>query len=277
MNTDKQLFQLFAACPDWLFELAGLVSPGASELRSFTVKELERRTDGLIVPKNAKQPLTIVEFQFSRDDSIYRRVVSEMLAAQAAFHGRAVRGLIIFGSRRCDPKTVPWTQIVQSIVIDEAVESLRQKHSRHPLTAVLQPVVEKRLDVLESTAVESFRIIKHSSLSQHRKDILATIFMDWLAQRLPGKNQVEIKAMLFDQLTPLEETRYFQDLVRQGVAQGEAAAIWRMLLARFPGAPRSWKTRIERMLSDQRGRLLDFVATCKSLTEIRGWFHDESK
>lgn len=277
MNTDKQLFLLFQACPEWLFDLADLKSPGASEMRSFTVKALERRTDGLIVPDNLKEPLTVAEFQFSWDDAIYRRVVSEMIAAQDAFHGRDVRGLIVFGSRRCDPKTEPWTQIVQTIFIDEAVESLRKRNSRHPLTAVLHPVVESRPDVLESTAAESFRTINSCSVSQSRKDILATVFMDWLAQRLPGKSPEEIKAMLFDQLTPLEETRYYKDLVRIGEAQGEAAAIWRFVAARFPAAPRSWTGRIERLSSDQRHRLLDLVATCESLTELRAWFRDAAK
>ena len=292
MDTDKQLFQLFAACPEWLFELAGLEPPGASEFRSFTVKELERRTDGLIVPKNPKQPLTIVEFQFSRDDAIYRRVVSEMLAAQEAFRGRMVRGLILFGSRRCDPKTEPWTQLVQAIVIDEAVEAFRKKHLRHPLTAVLQPVIEARDDVLESTAVDSFRTIEQSSLSQHRKEILSTVFLDWIAQRFPAKSKEEIEVMLFGKLTPLEETQCGKDLIRigeeRGLAKGQAIgrdeardegwneSVLDFLSLKFPEAPQTIKKRIPKLSKPQKQRLFKLLVTAESLTEVRQWFSRET-
>ena len=64
VKTDKQLFKIFEAVPEWLFELTGLPSPGSSTLQSFTVKALERRPDGVVVPEAPDQPLTIVEFQF---------------------------------------------------------------------------------------------------------------------------------------------------------------------------------------------------------------------
>ena len=69
MKTDKQLFKIFEAVPEWLFELTGLPSPGSSTLQSFTVKALERAADGLVVPEAADQPLTVVEFQFQKDNT----------------------------------------------------------------------------------------------------------------------------------------------------------------------------------------------------------------
>jgi GTPase involved in cell partitioning and DNA repair len=66
MRTDKQLFKIFEAVPDWLFQLAGLPSPGKSTLQSCTVKALERVADGVVVPEASDQPLTIVEFQFQK-------------------------------------------------------------------------------------------------------------------------------------------------------------------------------------------------------------------
>ncbi len=97
MKTDKELYRIFEVAPEWVFELAGLPSPGKSTLRSVTVKALERRADGVIVPEAPDQPLTIVEFQFQADDTIYRRTVVEMAAVQDAFPGRVVQGVIFFG------------------------------------------------------------------------------------------------------------------------------------------------------------------------------------
>ena len=106
MKTDKELYRIFEVAPEWVFELAGLPSPGKSTLRSVVVKALERRADGVIVPESRDQPITIVEFQFQTDDTIYGRIVVEMAAVQQAFPGQVVQGIIFFGynnSRRLRP------------------------------------------------------------------------------------------------------------------------------------------------------------------------------
>ncbi len=59
MKTDKELYKIFEVVPEWVFELAGLPSPGKSTLRGLTVKALERTADdGVIVPEVPDQPLT---------------------------------------------------------------------------------------------------------------------------------------------------------------------------------------------------------------------------
>ena len=67
MKTDKQVYRIFAAVPDWVFQLAALPSPGRCEFRSVTIKALERNADGMIVPEASDQPLTVIEFQFQKD------------------------------------------------------------------------------------------------------------------------------------------------------------------------------------------------------------------
>lgn len=41
MKTDKQVYRIFEAVPDWVFQLAGLPSPGKCVLRSVAVKYSE--------------------------------------------------------------------------------------------------------------------------------------------------------------------------------------------------------------------------------------------
>ena len=57
MKTDKELYRIFEAAPEWVFELAGLPSPGKSTLQSVTVKALERgaQADAVIVPESLDQ------------------------------------------------------------------------------------------------------------------------------------------------------------------------------------------------------------------------------
>ena len=133
MKTDKELYRIFDVAPEWVFELAGLPSPGKSTLRSMTVKALERRADGVIVPEARDQPVTIVEFQFQADDRIYGRTVVEMVAVQDAFPGRVVQGIIFFGYNKLDPRTVPWIQVVRSYVLPHVLGEWERKQPTTPL------------------------------------------------------------------------------------------------------------------------------------------------
>ncbi len=122
MKTDKELYRIFEVAPEWVFDLAGLPSPGKSTLQSVTIKALERRADGVIVPDAPDQPLTIVEFQFQADDTIYRRTVVEMAAVQDAFPRRVVQGVIFFGYNKLDPQTEPWTKEIEMMLLGELPE-----------------------------------------------------------------------------------------------------------------------------------------------------------
>ena len=104
MRTDKQLLRVFETAPQWIFELTGLPSPGASTLKSLTVKALERRADGVVIPEATDGPLTVVEFQFQKDATVYPRIVVEMALLQQSHQMRPVQGLIFFGYNDVDPK-----------------------------------------------------------------------------------------------------------------------------------------------------------------------------
>ncbi len=98
METDKQLYRVFAAEPQWVFQLAGLPPVGKCTMRSLTVKTLERRTDGVIVPEDAASPLSVIEFQFGENPQIYTRTVQKMAAVQEEFDMREVQGVIFLES-----------------------------------------------------------------------------------------------------------------------------------------------------------------------------------
>jgi len=58
MRTDKQVYEILEAYPQWLFELTGLPSPGPCRFQSVTLKAIERRTDGVLVPDAEHEPLS---------------------------------------------------------------------------------------------------------------------------------------------------------------------------------------------------------------------------
>ncbi len=288
MNTDKQLFQIFAACPDWLFELAGLESPGKSEWRSFTVKALQRDTDGLIVPDDKSQPLTIVEFQFRRDPTIYTRTISEMVAVQESHGMRAVRGMIFFSEKQLDPRTSPWDRVVQSFVLRDLLTDFDKTHPAHPLAAVFQPLMIDQDDVLEEQAVTHFRSIQRSNLGLHRKKVLTSVFVDWLEQRFPQKGKREIEIMLLGELPELEETQSGKDLIRIGEERGEKRGekrgadqqLDRIVLSvtktKFGVMPMPLQARLLALPRKTKEQLLNFVVTCETFPKLKNWLdsHD---
>ncbi len=234
MRTDKELFRIFEVAPEWVFELAGLPSPGKSELRSVTVKALERRADGVIVPEAPDQPLTIVEFQFQADDTIYRRTVVEMAAVQDAFPGRVVQGVIFFGYNGLDPNTAPWTQLVRSYVLPDVLQAWERKQPKHPLVAVFKPLLAESDKVLRRQAAGYFRAITPSSLSAAGKASLEEVFVSWLVQRLKDNTRKEIEMMLLGELPELEKTVAGKELIQIGEQRGEKRGLEEGLLAFLP-------------------------------------------
>ncbi len=291
MNTDKQLFQLFSVRPSWLFELARLKPPKRCQFRPFTIKSLERRLDGLIVPADPREPLWITEFQFCFDRSIYTRIITEMCAVQEAFKWRAVRGLIFFGEQQHDPRVEPWTQVVDTFVLRDLLKSFRESNPTHPLNAVFHPLIEPREDVLEAEAVADLRLIRQSSFGDRDKEAMETVFLDWIQQRFKDRSQKEFEKMLIGELTPLEETRVAKEFIEmgkqiglregksqglsQGIQTGQSQAlqqaIAKVITARFREVPRTILSRAKNMQPEQQLELLSVASTCGTVAEIREW------
>ena len=291
MRTDKQVFQVFRAFPEWLFHLTGLPSPGTCSLQSFTVKALQRDTDGILVPVDLVQPITVAEFQFQFDETIYTRVVTEMAAVQEAYKMRAVQGLIIFGKDSLDPRTASWTQVVHVCVLPEVVANLCRSRPNHPIGALFQPLLQKDLAVLETDAVRHYRAIKYSKLDKRRRKLLMDVFVDWLEQRFPRKLKREIEIMLLGELPDLEETASGKELIAIGEKRGEKRgeergekrgekrgeermlkeAILLLLKDRFRSVPAEMEERIENLPSTGKKQLLTMVARATTLKDVEDW------
>ncbi len=271
MKTDKQLYLIFQARPDWLFELTGLPSPGKCELRSLTVKALERTADGLVVPVAVDQKLTLIEFQFQPDPEIYLRMVEEMTAAQRAYGLRDIQGFLFVAKPNLDPQTAPWNNVIRSFVLRDAVLKLASRDPRHPLAAVFQPLFETDDRVVETQSVMYYRAIKTSKLKPKTRDTLLDVFVDWLEQRLPHKGKKEIEIMLLGELPNLEDTQSGKDLIRIGEARGLEQAIVLSLQARFGRITKTLQTRIERLSADEAKELITQIQTWNKLQDAKAW------
>jgi predicted transposase YdaD len=279
METDKQLYRVFGARPEWVFLLARLPPVGRCVMRSFVVKSLERRTDGVIVPTALDQPIWVIEFQFWEDPHIYTRIVQKMAAVQEEFGMREVRGIIFFGEAKLDPRTQPWASHVRSIVLLDELRRLAERDPDHPLVAVFQPLLAKHASELEQTAGGYFRRLKRSRLKKGVKDALEEVFMSWLGQRLPSRTKQEIEKMLIGELPELLETRMAKDILKigkeqglaEGVVEGLVKAVVIVLERKRGRLTRTLRQRIQRLASGQLCQLLAEAEAWESLDPLDAW------
>ena len=98
--------------------------------------------------------------------------------------------------------------------------------------------------------------------------------------------------MLFDQLTPLEETQFYKDVIRigtergieaghrkglsEGLDQGWTESVLDLLTLKFPDAPQTMKKRIPKLSKTQKQQLFKLIVKSESLTEVRQWLNRDT-
>lgn len=256
MKTDKQIFGIFAAFPQWIFELTGLPWPGPCQLLSVSLKAIEQTADGVVYPDSVIEPLTVIEFQFQLDPTIYARIVIEMALVQQSNAMRDVQGVIFFFDEKLDPKTDPWRQVVHAFYLDELINGLAQREPDHPLVAVFRPVLLESEERLEKEARQYYNQIKSSDLPKPSVSLLLDIFVNWIEQRFDKKGKQEIEEMLIGALPDLRETQSGKDLIQigrvegkiegkeQGKIEGKIEGLLLVLTSRFGEVPPELKEQI---------------------------------
>jgi predicted transposase YdaD len=256
MKTDKQIFQIFQAQPQWVFLLAGQPSPGGCRFESMTIKAIETHCDGVLVPDAVEEEMTVVEIQGYNDTGIYERLIIEMALVQRQNSGRRVQGIIIFLDESRDPKTEPWTKVVRSISLRESISQVQRTDPHHPLVAVLGPLLIDSDEVLECEAAACYNWIWHSDLPEAVRKTLAEVFINWLEQRFSHKGKLEIEEMLVGQLPDLRETQTGKDLIAigraEGKAEGKAEGLLKLLEIRFGEVSGTLREAIQKVDSDQQ-------------------------
>ena len=227
MKTDKELFKLFSVYPELLFEAANLKPKDKYDMTSVTFKEFERRSDGLLEPKSNNEPVYMVEFQSYWDLTIYHRLVMEMAAYGKENPERDIRGILVFTNKNLDKKTLPWHELTNSkknlfkvIYLEDFLDQLEKKDPNHPLVATFKPYREKNKILLRKNAKKWYQNIHNSFLPTEAKDGFEAVFTRWMQERFVNLSYKEITEM-FVELTPLEQTRSYKELVSIGEKRGE--------------------------------------------------------
>ena len=280
MKTDKQIYTLLGADPEFLRVLTdGIEVRGTYLFEALEVKGLERRTDGALIPRVATEGIWVIEFQAQYDPLIYHRLILEMALVGERHPGRVVRGFILFAQASLDPRTEPWHGLLvrdadaplRRAYLPDLLERLARAQPEHPLLAVFLPYLEDNLDRLRAQAPPVYRRLQEAALPETTRRHCVDVFQSWLMARFKTMNLEEILKML-GELTPLEETRAYRELVAKGLMEGrqegrerEARLVLRQLQRRLGPVSPAHQARITALpidaLEDLGEALLDFADT----------------
>ncbi len=222
MQTDKELFRVFQAVPQWLYLIRRQDAPAKVSLESVTFKALEKRCDGILIPDDEQLAVQIVEFQGYHDPLIYARIGIEMGMLQQLHPNRAVGGVIFFMDRTFDPQSPPWNAIIEAVYLVEVLKELETSEPNHPLVAVFQPLFIDDQEILEQRAAMCYNSIRSSPLPDVTAATLVEVFCSWMFQRFRDRSRQEIEAMFIQQLPDLRDTRVGQELIAIGKQEGKA-------------------------------------------------------
>ena len=286
MKTDKQIYTLLGADPDFLRVLTdGIVVRGSYLFEALEVKGLERRTDGVLIPQASAEGIWVVEFQAQSDPLIYQRLLLEMALVGERHPGRVVRGIILFAEASLDPCTEPWHELMERdpdsplrrAYLPEVLDRLAREVPEHPLLGVFLPYMEEDLGLLRVQAPPVYLRLRESTLPEATRRHCVDVFQSWLMARFKSLSLEEILKML-GEFTPLEETRAYKELVAKGEARGEARGrqrevrlVLRLLKRRIGPVSEARQARIAALPIDELEALgealLDFVA----VTDLDAW------
>lgn len=270
MYTDKHVYQIFELYPQWLFELTGLRSPGQCRFLSLSLKAIERRADGVIIPEAEQEPLSVVELQMQPDRTVYNRIAIEMALIQEQYDQREVQGILIFLAPELDPDTAPWNKIVHVFYLTQILDELSSRSPDHPLVALFKPITEENLQTLEKWAVTYYNRIKGFELAEASRSKLLDVFVNWLEQRFRDRGKKEIETMLLGELPDLRETQSGKDLIAIGRQEGERAGLLWLLEAKFGALDSPTKERINAIDSVERLKdLYRQVLAVASIDQLR--------
>lgn len=224
MKTDKQMHALLASSPEaFRFLTDGIELSGPYQGRSVAFKELEQRADLVFEPDNGQGPTYIIEVQAQYSGTVYDRLVMELLLYRKAHPERTVYGQVIFLNAGSDEPDWPWAEwlgrgpLRKPVFLGKVLKKARQQNPDHPLLAVFLPWFASDWQLAQQ-APEAWRHLE--TFTEPNASVLLDVFMSWMMERYKGQTYEEVLRML-QVLTPLEETRAYQQLVGIGIEKGK--------------------------------------------------------
>jgi len=262
MKTDKWFYELFLSQPGMLAELM----PGIEKNWEFiynapVVKEKEFRLDGVFTPvsNNPIIPMVFAEAQMQSDAGFYGRYFSQLFVYINQYTVKQDwRGLLILRDRSQGLGwEVPYTELLERRVTQLYLSDLREQQELTPNLMLLQLLVTEK----DKSAVIGRKLLQEADTTvefQRRLSLIETI----LANKFPELTKEIIMNMLDIENVDITQSRFYQEIIVEGLQEGEANLVIRQLRRRLGELPESQSSQIKSFpiskLEDLGEALLDF-------------------
>ena len=135
------------------------------------------------------------------------------------------------------------------------------------------PYLEDDLETLRGRAPAVYSQLKAAAVPPQARQYCLDVFQSWLMARFKTRSLEEILKML-GELTPLEETRAYKELVAKGEAIGrqrEERLVLRQLRRRIGPVPQAQQTRIAALPIEQLEALGEALLDFADLADLNRW------
>jgi len=266
MATGPEAFRVLAG---------GLALPGPYRFSSITLKALERRIDGVFEPEGHEGPVYLLEFQSQSSKTAWYNLMAKMGLYGEAHPERDVRGILVFLSSDLDPHYTGGfchqeNRFFRVVYLDKFLFECLEREPNNPYMAVLSTLVLPT-ELLRQQAPRLWQTIQKAPLEPDTRETLSEILSFWFFERFKSLNKEEVWKML-QVLTPLKETRAYQEIFSEGRSEGRTEgrteSLKRLLTRRFGSLPDWAVQRIEGASIEQLDIWFDDVLDAESLSNL---------
>ena len=271
MKTDKWFYELFLSQPGMLAELM----PGIEENWEFiynapVVKEKEFRLDGVFTPvsNNPMIPMVFAEAQMQSDSGFYGRYFSQLFVHINQYTVKQDwRGLLILRDRNQGLGwEVPYTELLERRVTQLYLSDLRDQQELTPNLMLLQLLVTEK----DKSAVIGRKLLQEADTTgefQRRLSLIETI----LANKFPELTKEIIMNMLDLEIVDITQSLFYQEIIEQGLQEGEANLVIRQLRRRLGELPESQCSQIKSFPVSQLESLGEALLDFQGIDDLDDW------
>ena len=277
MKTDKLFYQLFLTQPEFLADLVpGIPADCIYEYSAPVLKDSEFRLDGLLIPQSEDltAPLIFVEAQMQPDSRFYGRYFAEVYLYLYQYEiQRPWRGLVILQSRQQGlGSDVPYGDLASGRVQLLFLQDLLDQTDLPPALALLQ------LIVLPDAAVpQAARALLRTAQREGEQDFesILNLVEAILINKFPQLEAEVILQMLDLKTADITQTRFYQDVFREGRQEGEAALIIRQLTRLVGNLPEPQIQQIRSLSQAKLEALGEALLDFASPADLQRWLTTE--
>jgi len=277
VKTDKLFYQLFLTQPEFLADLVpGIPADCIYEYSAPVLKDSEFRLDGLLIPQSEDltAPLIFVEAQMQPDSRFYGRYFAEVYLYLYQYEvQRPWRGLVILQSRQqALGSDVPYGDLASGRVQLLFLQDLLEQTDLPPALALLQ------LIVLPDAAVpQAARALLRTAQREGEQDFesILNLVEAILINKFPQLEAEVILQMLDLKTADITQTRFYQDVFREGRQEGEAALIIRQLTRLVGNLPEPQIQQIRSLPQAKLEALGEALLDFASPADLQRWLTTE--